>query len=169
MDCLLDYIGFTNCSDEDAPPSGMYINTLPGISLESVDKIANSEQVTYKQVWDDAQAEAAIRFKTDFIAKLNECYTISSKCDYEDMICDNIEHLVVAWRFLLGNQLMIYRIYSSRLNRFTTVDKAQAEDLAAYYQTEYENAMKVAMKLVDVSGCCQQECKNNPQHVVWLP
>ena len=169
MECLIDYIGFTNCENEDAPPSGLYINTLPGISLESVDKIANSEQVTYLQVWKDAQIEAAIRFKIDFIAKLNECYTIDGSCDYEDMICDNIDHLIVAWRYLLGNQLMLYRKNSTRLNRFTTIDKQQGEDLAAFYQFEYEKALGIAIKLVDVSGCCKQECKNNPQHVWWLP
>lgn len=169
MDCLINYIGFTNCANEQEPESGMYINTLPGISLESVDKIANSEQVTYIQVWNDAQSEAAVRFKIDFMAKLNECYTLSSKCDYEEMICDNIEHLIVAWRYLLGNQIMLYRINSTRLNRFTTIDKKQGEDLAAYYQVEYEKALGVAIKLVDVSSCCKQECKNNPQHVYWLP
>lgn len=169
LDCLENYIGFINCASEPDSPSGLYINTLPGISLESVDKIANSEQVTYAQVWADAQVEAAVRFKIDFITKLNECYTLSGKCDYEDMICDNIEHLIVAWRYLLGNQLMHYRINSTRLNRFTTVDKKQAEELAAFYQVEYEKSLQIAMKLVDVTGCCEQECNNNPQHVWILP
>jgi hypothetical protein len=169
MECLFDYIGFLNCASEAEPPSGMYINTLPGISLESVDKIANTEQVTYRQVWIDAQNEAAIRFKVDFIAELNKCFTISRKCDYEDMICDNIEYLTVAWRYLLGNQLMLYAITSKRLNRFTTIDKKQAEELAAHYQVEYERALAQAVKIVDISGCCEQECTNNPTHVWQLP
>lgn len=169
MQCLIDYIGFANCANQDAPESGLYINTLPGITLESVDKIANSEQVTYLQVWADAQAEAAVRFKNDFMRAVNECYTLSRKCDYEDMICDNIEYLTVAWRYLLGNQLMLYRINSTRLNRFTTIDKNQASELAAHYQVEYEKALQTAMKLVDVSGCCEKECTNNPQHVWILP
>lgn len=169
MECLIDYIGFLNCAGQPEPDSGLYINTLPGISLEMVDKVANSEQVTYVSVWNDAQAEAAIRFKNDFMRAVNECYTLSKRCDYEDMICDNLEYLASAWRYLLGNQLMLYRIHSTRLNRFTTVDKKQAEELAAYYQVEYDAALKIAMKLVDVSGCCEQECTNNPTHVWWLP
>lgn len=169
MQCLVDYIGFFNCDGQAEPESGLYMNTLPGISLESVDKIANSEQVTYISVWNDAQKEAAVRFKADFMRAVNECYTLSKKCDYEDMICDNIEYLVSAWRYLLGNQLMLYRMHSTRLNRFTTVDKSQATELAGYYQVEYENALKIAMKLVDVSGCCEQECTNNPEHVWIIP
>lgn len=169
MECLIDYIGFFNCPGQAEPPSGLYINTLPGITLESVDKIATSEQITYLNVWRDAQIEASIRFELDFKQKINECYTLSNKCDYDDMICDNIDHLIVAWRYLLGNQLMIYRLHSTRLNRFTTVDKKDAEDLAAYYQVEYEKALSVAMKLIDVSGCCEQECTNNPAHVWYVP
>lgn len=171
MECLIDHIGFINCAIAvgEEPPSGMYINTLPGISLESVDKIANSEQVTYVSVWADAQTEAAVRFKLDFMRAINECYTLSRKCDYEDMICDNLEYLTVAWRYLLGNQLMLYRINSTRLNRFTTVDKKQAQELAMHYQVEYEKALQIAVKLVDVSGCCEQECTNNPRHVWILP
>ena len=169
MECLIDYIGFFNCADQPDPPSGMYINTLPGITLESIDKIATNEQVTYLQVWADAQKEASIRFLNDFKIELNKCYTLSNKCDYGDMICDNIDHLLVAWRYLLGNQLMLYRVNSTRLNRFTTVDKKQAEELVNYYQIEYEKALQLSMKLIDVSGCCKQECNNNPQHIYWLP
>jgi len=169
MECLIDYIGFFNCSGQAEPDSGMYISTLPGITLESVDKVATSEQVTYLSVWADAQQEAAIRFLNDFKIEINKCYQLSRKCDYGDMICDNIEHLVVAWRYLLGNQLMLYRMNSTRLNRFTTTDKKQAEELATYYQVEYQKALEVAMKLVDVSSCCEQQTTNNPQKVYWLP
>lgn len=169
MECLINYIGFFNCPGQDEPASGMYINTLPGITLESIDKVATSEQVTYLQVWADAQKEASIRFLTDFKIELNKCFTLSRKCDYQDMLCDNLEHLVVAWRYLLGNQLMLYRLNSTRLNRFTTVDKKQAEELAAYYQVEYMKALEVAMKIVDVRGCCEQQCNNNPQSIWWLP
>ena len=169
MDCLTDYIGFFNCAGQDEPPSGMYINTLPGITLESVDKVATSEQITYLQVWADAQKEAAIRFLNDFKIELNKCFTLSRKCDYEDMLCDNLEHLVVAWRYLLGNQLMLYRLNSTRLNRFTTTDRKQAAELAEAYQADYMQALQLAMKIVDVSGCCQQEPTNNPKSVWWLP
>ena len=147
----------------------MYINTLPGIGLESVDKIATNEQVTYLQVWKDAQKEASIRFLTDFKAEINKCFTLSRKCDYGEMLCDNLEHLVVAWRYLLGNQIMLYRINSTRLNRFTTTDAKKASELVDYYQVEYMKSLEVAMKLVDTRGCCEQETNNNPKAVIWLP
>ncbi len=65
MDCLKDYIGIRHCSQE-YPPSGLYLNNLPGISTELVDKIANSEQVTFLGVWEDVQTRAIGRFVQDF-------------------------------------------------------------------------------------------------------
>ena len=169
MECLKDYIGILVCADQTAPESGVYINSLPGVSLESIDKIANGDQVTYAGVWADVQAQAFVRFKNDFINALNECYTISKHCDYEDMICDNKEHITTALQYLLGNQLMLFRLYTTRLNRFTTVDIKQAEELRDFYQVEYEKALKTAINFIDVSGCCKTECSNNPQRVTWLP
>lgn len=169
MECLIDYIGLQVCNGQSAPESGLYINTLPGITLESIEKIAEPEQVTYVGVWRDAQLQAATRFKIDFIAALNKCYTINKNCDYEEIVCDNREHLAVAWQYLLGNQLMIFRLYSTRLNRFTTVDAKQAEELKDFYQVEYEKALQQAINFIDVSGCCYTQCSNNPERTVWLP
>lgn len=65
MDCLKNYIGIRHCSQED-PQSGLWINSLPGISTELADKIANSEQITFLGVWEDVQARAIGRFVQDF-------------------------------------------------------------------------------------------------------
>lgn len=153
MDCLIDYIGINACADQDAPDSGIYINSLPGISLESIEKIATQDQETYLGVWKDVQAQAQIRFKTDFIAQLTKCFEISKKCDYESMICDNKEILVTAWMYLLGNQLMLFRRYTNRLNKYTTVDLKKAEELTDYYMVEYEAALAQSVQLVDRSEC----------------
>lgn len=167
--CLIDYIGFQACGGVyQSPLSGLYINSLPGISLESIDKIADSEQITYVGVWNDAQKEASARFKIDFIIEVTKCYKITRTCDYEDFICENLELLANAWRYLLGNQLMIFRLYSTRLNRFTTIDLDQAKELRDFYQVEYEKALSQAVKLIDFSTCCMQ-CTGNPEVVYWIP
>lgn len=169
LNCLLDYIGLQACQGiYEQPVSGLYINSLPGISLESIDKIADSEQVTYVGVWDDAQQEAMIRFRIDFIQEITKCYKINRECDYDAIACANLELLAVAWRYLLGNQLMLFRLYTTRLNRFTTVDYEQAKELRDYYQIEYEAALKQAVQLIDVSSCCM-ECGSNPEYIAWLP
>lgn len=169
LTCLTGYVGLQNCGGVyEIPESGLYINTLPGISLESIDKIADSEQITYAGVWNDAQTEAAVRFRIDFIAEVTKCYKISTDCDYDAMICANKEVLVNAWRYLLGNQLMIFRLYTSRLNRFTTIDKEQAAELRDFYQVQYENALRQAVLLIDVSSC-ELCCGGNPEYVTFIP
>lgn len=168
MTCLIDHIGLSFCDGATPPASGLYINSLPGITIESLDKIATEDQITYLGLWRDAQAEAAVRFKADFISKVNECFEINTECDYEAYICDNKDKLVNSWRYLLGNQLMIYRIYSTRLNRFTTIDIEAATELKDFYQVEYERYLAREVKFIDFSTCCMA-CGGNPQTVYWLP
>lgn len=168
MHCLTDYIGLRGCSNDTPPESGYYLNSLPGISLESIDKIANQDQITYKGVWADVQDEAFIVFGVDFFNELLKCYRIQPYCDYEALICSNKKVLGVAWRYLLGAQLMQFRIYTSRLNFFTTITRDDASELQGKYQTDYEQALSKAVKLIDVSSCCLH-CGGNPETVIWLP
>lgn len=167
MDCLKDYIGILVCGDE-SPESGIFINSLPGLTLASIEHIATDDQISYLGVWNDAQKEAAVRFKSDFISKVNGCFEINTECNYEDIICENKDKLVNSWRFLLGNQLMIYRIYSTRLNRFTTIDLESAERLKDFYQVEYEKYLTQEIKFIDFSDCCMP-CGGRITTVTWLP
>lgn len=75
MECLEDYIGIRGCSDSE-PESDLYINDLPGISLETLDKIADAEQVTYLNVWEDVKRRALKRFKTHVNSWLSQRYQI---------------------------------------------------------------------------------------------
>lgn len=63
MKCLEGYIGIRGCDDSE-PESGLYINDLPGISLETLDKIADQEQITYLKVFEDIERRALRRFRT---------------------------------------------------------------------------------------------------------
>lgn len=168
MNCLTDYIGIKSCST-DTSGSGQFINSLPGVSLESVEKIAEPEQITYKGVWADVQEEAWARFYVDVINELTKCYQLQPYCDYENLICENKARLITAWKYLLGNQLMQFRLYTVRLNRFTTVDLKQAAELRDFYQVEYEKALALAAKIMEVSSCECMDCGGNPQTVTWLP
>lgn len=167
MDCLTGYIGLKVCGTETSE-SGLFINSLPGISFESIEKIADSEQITYAGVWRDVQIEAQARFFVDVVDEITKCYQITPYCDYEEIICSNKLLLVNAWKYLLGNQLMLFRLYTSRLNRFTTIDLSQAAELRDLYQVEYERSLSQAVKLINVSSCCL-DCGGNPETVVWFP
>jgi hypothetical protein len=168
--CLIDYVGIRVCEDQDDSGSAVYINSLPGISLESIDKTANEDQLTYAGLWTDVQAEAWEILKLDFTEQLDECFDINCEFDVEDVICTNKKKLLNAWRYLLGNQLMIFRTSTTRLNRFTTLDAEQAQKLADYYQVKYEKAVYQAARLIDMSFWTRElRSDPMPKQVIWHP
>jgi hypothetical protein len=74
---LTNYIGLKNCNLPE-PGSGDYINELPGMSTELVDKIANSEQINFAGVWVDVQKNAFRRLKDDTINLMYEYIKFNS-------------------------------------------------------------------------------------------
>lgn len=170
LNCLVDYIGLSYCAAGvyDAPASGIYLNAMPGLSIESIDKIADAEQVSYLGVWSDVQNAGIPDFRSDVIAEIMKCYKINCECDYDELICDNIEILTQSLKYKLAIWLLIFRINTSRVNRFTTIDLTQAKELKDFYQLEYEKIIKQEVLCMDVSAC-QLCCGGNPETVVWLP
>ncbi len=73
--CLENYIGIKGCT-LPTPVSGKYVNSLPGMSSELLDNIANSEQITFKGVWDDVVQTASDRFKDDIIEQILQRYAV---------------------------------------------------------------------------------------------
>lgn len=80
--CLDNYIGIKGCST-DLPTSGKYVNSLPGMSTELVDNIANSDQVTYLGVWGDILSTSKQRLYTDVIAGIASEYTEFKEVIYQ--------------------------------------------------------------------------------------
>lgn len=169
MDCFIDYIGLSLCAGAyESPASGIYINSLPGLSMESLDKIADQEQINYLGVWADVQANALPEFRIEIMTEMRKCYELNCDCVYDDLICENIEVLTQAWKYKLGINVLMFRINSNRLNRFTTVDIPQAKELLAFYQAEYEKFLSSSVQCMDISSC-ELCCGGNPQQVTWLP
>jgi hypothetical protein len=165
--CLAGYIGVRGCPG-DVPESGLYINSLPGISLSSIEGIADSEQITFVGVWNDVETEAYVRFEIDFMEEVNKCHVLNAYCDYLEIICNNKSKLKSAWRYLLAEQLMEFRLFTERINRYTTIDLEMAKVLRVEYEGMYKEALKQAIKLIDFSDCCM-DCGGNPEVVTWIP
>ena len=158
LDCLINLIGLKDCGTE-APSSGLYLNTLAGISLKQLQRIANAEQQNYLGVWNDVQENAAAEFFADFQTYLNMYYKIdccTEGCSVEDIFCNYVSQLAIPYRFLLGVHVMNERLYSERVNYFTTIGKEEAEELQAFYRLEYEKFLKAAMQRIPneiLAGC----------------
>lgn len=66
MTCLENFIGLKGCGSEE-PESGIYVNSLPGISTLLASKIADNEQITWAGLWSDVQDRAIKKFTTSVI------------------------------------------------------------------------------------------------------
>lgn len=77
MNCLTDYIGLRGCSTT-TPPSGLYVNDLPGISLKQIVSLTNEEEKTYLELWDMIQRRAQNRFSLDVREQMGKAYKIKS-------------------------------------------------------------------------------------------
>lgn len=88
MDCLVNTIGLAGCGTV-SPVSGLLVNSLAGINLESIEKLADSDQKTYVNVWNDVQSRASKRFAVDVRALFNKRFklqTITSSIDLGNII-----------------------------------------------------------------------------------
>ncbi len=77
-------------------------------------------------------------------------------CDFNSIICFNKQEFTDVWMYLLGVELMLERCYSSRMNRFTTIDRDNAVELKDHYTIEYEKALKESVDALQVKNddCC---------------
>ena len=82
----------------------------------------------------------------------------SNKCDWSSICCYNKEAFAIPLWYLLGSELMMERMVSDRINKYT-VDKKQAEELKAYYDSEFDRALKQAISGISLESCdCCLEC-----------
>lgn len=137
--CLKNYVTIKGCGSVAA--SGQYLNQLAGVSLQSVQKIADAEQITYIDVFNEIQQRAWNRLVSDYRIALRNKYKIKQDCDIAARICESKEIFLNAWINLLGAELMIERIHSPRINKLTTVDLDKANDLLNLFTDVYEAAL----------------------------
>lgn len=78
--CLTNYIGLAGCGI-DMPNSGAYLNELPGVSLKTIDNIADSEQTNFNGVWADIQSRSLRKFDTDVQNYLSKRYKLKTPLD----------------------------------------------------------------------------------------
>lgn len=170
MDCFLNHIGIKS----NGNTQGLFINQLPGVTLKMINAITETEQIDFEGVWDEIQKRSLRKFRKDFISKFKNKYVgfccDEDACNPEIIACNNISLFEDAWMYCLGTELMIERLYSSRLNKFTSIDKEAANELKDYYQVEYEKALNYAIKYIpkEIIDQCF-ECRSQVGYVEVLP
>jgi hypothetical protein len=158
LTCLKDYIGLISCEVTE-PGSGLFINSLPGISNELLQAITDYEAETYKATWDEIQQETILLFRSALLAELNKCYQINKMPTVECIACENKELLAVALWYLLGSMVMNTALKNWNNSRYSTIDRESVEEIRAEYRVSFERELTNAVQGIDVekSDCLQKE------------
>ena len=75
--CLDNYIGLRGCGST-TPPSGLYVNDLPGMSLENLVTLTNTDEPTYSDIWTMVQTRAQQRFSLDVRQEMGKHYKLNT-------------------------------------------------------------------------------------------
>lgn len=185
QECLSNRIGIKGCgapvteaiaADPDADPPVvaveglpvLFINSLPGMTLENIAALVNDEQETFLGLWNDVVLRTMKKFEILVKAKINQCFKITDKTVIACLICENKELFDVASWYLHGTELMIERTSTDVMSRFTTIDLDKAERLKEEYYSEFLSALNDAVTSIDVSGSeCISSCLECNDTVRW--
>jgi hypothetical protein len=66
---------------------------------------------------------------------------MSIRCSYDTIVCSNRKHFASAWQHCLAIELLNYRLNSSRLNKWTTILKEQAQALQTIFIHKYRGGV----------------------------
>lgn len=155
MDYLKGYIGLSSSVSISA--SGLYVDALPDISVLIGDKIsvskpAETSEETLDRVWSNIEDRAILKFRTLFFRQLNKCFKVSNQDAIDCLICENKEILSVSFWYLLGSEFMLERTSSSRINRFTTVDKTKAKELRGELMELFDAELEMSVQGIDIEN-----------------
>jgi hypothetical protein len=73
----------------------------------------------------------------------------SVTCTYNNIVCNNKKSFAPAFRWLLGAEILTYRTYTSRINRWSTIDLKRATELRSEYEIEYRGGQKKGGSLIE--------------------
>ncbi len=58
-------------------------------------------------------------------------------CSFNSIVCNNRKYFASAWQLCLAKEFIDELTYSSRLNRWTTIDKSKYEELGNLFELQY--------------------------------
>lgn len=95
---------------------------------------------------------------------------VSSVCDFNNIACTNKAMFTTALWYLQGAEAMAERIYTDRINRYTTVDLNKARDLREEWELQFRQELMAAINGIDLSlnDCCI-ECNHQVTSVEMRP
>ena len=158
-ECLKNLIGL---SEQVATcESGLYVVALPGISLVNVGKTVEKKGDlgdfgdNVAAVFDECENRALLTFRNAFMASMCDCWSTSDRDVVDCLMCENKGRLASALWWYVGCEILTERMYSDRLNRYTTLDRKKASDIRDEFLERGEVELRNIVRGIDPSksGC----------------
>ena len=149
MNSLYGYIGLS--AQVSNVESGLYIDSLPDISLTIADKLTAENDFDVLSLYSKIEDRAIRKLRSLFINAVNKCHNVRDITVCDCLIESNFELLGTALWYLIGSEFMLERSFSSRLNRFTTIDKTKAKELKDEFLTLFGDELTMVVNSIDVN------------------
>lgn len=125
MGCFDGIVKLNGCSITEMPQAVYSLNSLPGISLESFEQVANNEQQNYLGVWNVINERAEARIKNQIIAYMSARYdikrvrrTVDIYGKNSDVVSDNLfKGIVISSAYALTDNWKISPLQSTSIDR----------------------------------------------------
>ncbi len=161
MDFLKGYIGLTS-SQEPKAESGLYIDALPDIGPTFIEKLV-TEEGTKESLWAEIENRGLLKFRTLFIQEVNKYHRVNDRAKCECLIQEHKDLLSTALWWLLGAEVLYTRQTSSRMNSYTTLDRAKAKEMREYFENQFEKELETAVRGIDIHASACFTCEEQPE------
>ena len=96
--------------------------------------------------------------------------TFNLECSVSNFVCQRIDNFKDAFLYKLGIEFCNERIYSDRINRYTLMDREDAEKLRGEFEVEYDQLIEASLKDLKVTESDECfECSKAVNYRVMIP
>ena len=164
MDFLKGYIGLSSKRGVVAE-SGLYVDALPDISIETINNIVAADESTTDK-WLEIENRTLLKFRTLFINEVNKCHHVHDIAICECLIRENKSAIATALWYLMGAEVMLERTTSSRIN-VATIDRDKPKRIRDYFESQFKEELAVAVNSIDIhtSSCFPPEECPEPKEI----
>ena len=135
-------------------------------NLVTTIKMASYQSAFPTQVGNLSKNDAALSANFDS-GDTGMSLTFNLECSVSNFVCQRIDSFKDAFLYKLGIEFCSERIYSDRINRYTLMDREEAEKLRDEFKEEYDRLIDVALKDLKVDE--KDECFECNKAVNYRP
>lgn len=144
---LKGYIGLSAGIGVEAE-SGLYVDALPDISIEHIDKLITNEG-SVERLWDEIENRSILKLRTFFMMEVNKCHKVADRDKIECLMDENKHLLATTLWYMIGAEVMQQRLYSGRINS-ATVDRSKAREIRQEFEETWKRELTVAVAGINI-------------------